>query len=95
MRGCQGEEGTEHKNTEFHLYDIHDVLHDKGIEQSDYATLDIIRPSGVRDTAQKGKPMSGLSAFPDKWFNNVEVIVAERIGMETHDVCSEHLHYVT
>ena len=24
-----------------------------------------------------------LWAFPDKWFNNVEVIVAERIGMET------------
>ena len=28
---------------------------------------------------------------PNKWFNNVEIVTAEKIGMETDDLRAEHL----
>jgi hypothetical protein len=40
---------------------------------------------GARKEAEK----SGLD--PNKWFNNLELVVAEQIGDRDHDLCAQHL----
>ena len=45
--------------------------------------LQMLYNAGADNISRMRKEAAERGFDPDKWFNNVEVIVAERIGMET------------